>query len=112
MYTQKIATYRESGKADAYKRKATTIEKAKSIPETEAKKKIPSTVKIVSKCKQNKSNRVTAAQFASIEAIAHTPRSPRFNFSIPQTAKKSTASAKQSSESGNRRENPSTSRQP
>ena len=30
----------------------------------------------------NKNNRVLAAQFASIEAIANTPRSPRFNNSI------------------------------
>ena len=30
----------------------------------------------------NKNNRVTAAQFASIEAIANTPRSPRFFFII------------------------------
>ena len=29
-----------------------------------------------------KKNRVTAAQFASIEAIANTPRSPRFFFII------------------------------
>jgi hypothetical protein len=47
----------------------------------------------------NKNNRVTAAQFASIEAIAYTPRSPRFNFSIPQDSDLSTGSAKKVSES-------------
>ena len=31
----------------------------------------------------NKKNRVTVAQFASKEAIANTPRSPRFTNSIP-----------------------------
>lgn len=34
----------------------------------------------------NKKNRVTVAQFASDEAIANTPRSPRFDNIIPQTA--------------------------
>ncbi len=33
----------------------------------------------------NKKNRVTVAQFASKEAIANTPRSPRFKNSIPQS---------------------------
>jgi hypothetical protein len=32
----------------------------------------------------NKKNRVTVAQFASSEAIANTPHSPRFNNTIPQ----------------------------
>ena len=43
-FNEAIRAYRESGKADAYKRKAATVEKAKAIPETEAKKKIPSTI--------------------------------------------------------------------
>ena len=47
---------------------------------------------------ENKSNRVTAAQFASIEAIAHTPRSPRFNNSIPDSTEKSNPSDENSSE--------------
>ena len=34
----------------------------------------------------NKKNRVTVAQFASKEAIANTPRSPRFEDSIPQSS--------------------------
>ena len=38
----------------------------------------------------NRRNRVTAAQFASKKAIANTPRSPRFNNSIPQNGEKST----------------------
>ena len=42
--------------------------------------------------------RVTAAQFA-VKAIANTPRSPRFNFSIPQDSDLSTSSAKKVSES-------------
>ena len=38
----------------------------------------------------NKKNRVTVAQFASNEAIANTPRSPRFENSIPQKSDLST----------------------
>ena len=34
----------------------------------------------------NKKNRVTVAQFASKEAIANTPHSPRFEDSIPQSS--------------------------
>ena len=46
----------------------------------------------------NKNNRVIVAQFTSKEAIANTPHSPRFNNSIPQSAEKSTVSAKKSFE--------------
>ena len=40
----------------------------------------------------NKKNRVTAAQFASSEAIANTPHSPRYNNIIPENAEKSNLS--------------------
>ena len=46
----------------------------------------------------NKKNRVTAAQFASNEAIANTPRSPRFNNSISQTEGKSNSFDKKTSD--------------
>ena len=39
-----------------------------------------------------KKNRVTAAQFASIEAIANTPRSPRFFFIIAYASRLCTSS--------------------
>ena len=50
----------------------------------------------------NKNNRVIAAQFASIEAIANTPRSPRFNNSIPQNSNLSTDSSTKSENSARR----------
>ncbi len=45
----------------------------------------------------NKKNRVTAAQFASKEAIANTPHSPRSNISISQNSQKSILSAQENS---------------
>ena len=39
-FNEAIAEYRKSGKADAYKAKAAAVEKAKAIPETDAKKKM------------------------------------------------------------------------
>ena len=46
----------------------------------------------------NRRNRVTAAQFASKKAIANTPRSPRFNNSIPQNPEMSTDSGEKVAE--------------
>ncbi len=46
----------------------------------------------------NKKNRVTVAQFASKEAIANTPHSPRFNNSIPDPTEKSNTFSKNSLE--------------
>jgi len=40
-FNEAIRAYRESGKADAYKHKIEIIEKAKAIPEGDAKKKMP-----------------------------------------------------------------------
>ncbi|MBO7171147.1 MAG: hypothetical protein J6W28_08240 [Clostridia bacterium] len=45
----------------------------------------------------NKKNRVTAAQFASKEAIANTPRSPRYDISVPQSSEKSNTSDEKNS---------------